>query len=65
MNSVVQMRAVNILVESVCVIVSAGEIDGSDTKFRSDKRDVGKRTLRSFKALVGDINLEVGIRACW
>ena len=55
------MRVVNKLVKRVSVIVSGGQIDGGNAKFRSNKRDVGKRALSSLEALADDILLEVGI----
>lgn len=43
------------------MIVSRGKIDGSDTKFWRNKRDIGKRALSSLETFAGDELLEVGI----
>ena len=40
LNGVVQVRAVNILVKRVSMIVSGGQVDGGNAKFRSNKRNV-------------------------
>ena len=40
LNGVVQVRAVNKLVKRVSMIVSGGQVDGGNAKFRSNKRNV-------------------------
>lgn len=56
-----KFRANNILVKTVGVVITAGKIDGGNTQFWRDERDVGERPLRGFETLVGDILLEVKI----
>ena len=58
-----KFRANNILVKTVCIVITGGEIDGGNAKFRRDERDVGKGALCSFKAFADDILLEVDISA--
>ena len=58
-----KFRANNILVKTVGVIITAGEINGGNAKFRCDERDVGEGALRDLETLAGDILLEVKISA--
>ena len=58
-----KFRANNILVKRMRRIIVTGKIDGGNTKFQRDKRDVGERTLRGFEALARDVSLEVRIGA--
>ena len=57
------MSPINVFVRRVREVVPARKIDGGNTKFGSDKRDVREGTLSSLEALCGDVSLEVVIVA--
>ena len=60
-NHGVELGTINVLVARVSRVVAAGEIDGGNTKFWSDKGDVGEGALRGLEALAKDVSREVGI----
>ena len=60
-NRSLKLEAIDVLVENVSRVISAGKIDSGNAKFRRDERDVGKETLRGFETFAGDVSLEVGI----
>ena len=62
-NCVVKFGAIDVFVESVCMIITAREIDGGNFKFWRDNRNVGKGTLRSLETFAGNVSLEVRISA--
>ena len=62
-NCVVKFGAIDVLVERVCIVVSAGKIDGGNFKFWRANRNVGKGTLRSLETFAGNVSLKVRISA--
>ena len=58
-----ELGTIDVFVESVSRVIAAGQIDGSNAKFRRDNGDVRERTLRGLKTFAGDVSLEVGIVA--
>ena len=61
LNHGIELGTIDVFVESMSRVVSAGKIDGSNAKFRRDERDVGEGTLRGLEALAGNVSLKVGI----
>ena len=52
-----ELRTVDVFVTGVRRVVTAGEIDGSNPKFRSNEGNIGKGTLRGLEAFAGNVLL--------